>query len=93
MKHWIRNLAVTAGLMLTFVLTLTPPSARVVAGPLPAPQERREGFEDLHRAEKLLQDARAILAAAPGEYGGHRDKAIQKVDEALYQIHEAYEHH
>jgi hypothetical protein len=93
MKNWILNLVTTAALMLAFVLTVTPPSARLAAGAPPAPQERREGFEDLRRAQRLLEDARAVLAAAPGEYGGHRDKAIKKVDEALWQVREAIEHH
>ena len=60
---------------------------------VPAAQERHEGFEDMRRAEKLLRDARAVLAGAPGEYGGHRDKAIKRVDEALGELHEAIEHH
>jgi len=56
------------------------------------PQERREQAEDLHRAENKLREARDILKAAPGEYGGHRDKAIGRIDEALAEVHEAWEH-
>jgi hypothetical protein len=93
MKKWILNILATTGLMLAFVLTVTPPLARSAAGAPPAPQERQEGFQDLRRAEQLLREARTVLTAAQGEYGGHRDKAIKHIDEAIGQIHEAYEHH
>lgn len=75
-----------------FGLSLSVPrgTARAAA---PAAQERREGFEDMHHAEKILREARAVLAGAPGEYGGHRDRAIKRVDEALHEVHEAIEHH
>ena len=91
MKNWILHLITTAGLMLAFVFVLTPPSARLAAGASPVPQERREKVEDMRRAEQLLRDARAVLAGAPGEYSGHRDKAIVHVDAALGQVHEAIE--
>jgi hypothetical protein len=91
MKNWILNLVTTAGLLLAFVLTMTPPSARLAAGASPAPQERREKVEDMHRAEQMLRDARAVLAGAPGEYAGHRDRAIKHVDAALGEVHEAIE--
>jgi hypothetical protein len=81
-----------AGMVLCLGLSLSVLSGRVRAT-APAAQERREGFEDMHRAERLLKDARAVLAGAPGEYGGHRDKAIKRVDEALHEVHEAIEHH
>jgi hypothetical protein len=74
MKKWILNIFATTGLMLAFVLTVTPPLARSAACARPAPQERQEGFQDLRRAEQLLKEARTVLTAAPGEYGGHRDK-------------------
>ena len=93
MKNWALNLVATAGLILVFALTMPSPAARLAAGSPPAPQERHEGLEDLHRAQQLLQNARAVLMAAPGEYGGHRDKAIKRIDEALGEVHEALEHH
>jgi hypothetical protein len=80
------------GMVLVPGLSLSVLSVQVRAT-APAAQERREGFEDMRRAERLLKDARAILAGAPGEYGGHRDKAIKRVDEALHEVHEAIEHH
>lgn len=57
-----------------------------------APQERREQAEDIHRAEEKLREARGILVSAPGEFGGHREKAIAHIDAALGEVHEAWEH-
>jgi len=94
MKHsrlnWL-TLAV-APIALFFGLSLSAPSG---TGGVTAPtaQERHEGFEDMRHADKLLREARAVLSGAPGEYGGHRDKAIKRVDEALHEVHEAIEHH
>jgi hypothetical protein len=51
------------------------------------------GIDDMHHAEAMLGDARAVLARAPGEYGGYRDKAIKKVDEALVEVQNAIKHH
>jgi hypothetical protein len=94
MKHTRLNWLTLAGVLvaLVFGLSFSVPSgtARATA---PAPQERHEGFEDMRRAEGLLRDARAVLAGAPGEYGGHRDRAIKRVDQALEEIHEAIRHH
>ena len=94
MKKNRMNWYMLAGVVMVLVigLSLSVPggTARATA---PAAQERHEGFEDMHHAEKLLREARAVLAGAPGEYGGHRDKAIKRVDEALGEVHEAIEHH
>lgn len=94
MKHSRLNWLTLAGVLvaLVFGLSLSAPSGTARAT-TPAAQERREGFEDLRHAEKLLRDARAVLAGAPGGYGGHRDRAIKRVDEALHEVHEAIEHH
>jgi hypothetical protein len=54
-----------------------------------AAQDRREM---IHHAEDKLKEARDMLANTPGEFGGHRDKAIRKIDEALAEVHEAWEH-
>jgi hypothetical protein len=94
MKNRTLNVFTAAGFLLASALFFASSATPRPAGQPPAaPQERREAFEDLRRAEGLLRDARAILAAAPGEYGGHRDKAIHKIDEALGQIREAREYH
>ncbi|HYL69495.1 MAG TPA: hypothetical protein VEX69_10035 [Candidatus Limnocylindria bacterium] len=89
-SNWITLACVLVVMMFTLSLSAPRGTARATT---PAPQDRHEGFEDMHRAQKILQDARAVLAGAPGEYGGHRDKAIKKVDEALHEVHEAIEHH
>lgn len=92
----MKNRILTALTAIAFAcaLFLVIPS-RATTGAVPGantPQERREQAEDLHRAEDKLKEARALLAGAPGEYGGHREKAIARVDEALGEVHEAWEH-
>jgi hypothetical protein len=87
---WFTLAVVLVALVLGLSLSVPGGAARATA---PAPQERHEGFEDMRRAEGLLKDARAVLAGAPGEYGGHRDRAIKRVDQALEEIHEAIRHH
>ena len=86
MTRWTRSLLAATALLFAMLFTLAPRPAQLSASPLPAPQERHDAFEELRRAEQLLVDARALLAAAPGEYAGHRDKAIKYVDEALDQV-------
>jgi uncharacterized membrane protein len=70
----------------------TTPAPSAVANAQPT-QERHDAREDLHHAEDKLREARGLLASAPGEYGGHRDKAIRKIDEALQEVHAAWESH
>jgi hypothetical protein len=94
MKHRILNMFTAAGLALAVALIVsTFATPKATGGALPAAQERHEAREDFRRAEVLLRDARGLIAAAPGEYGGHRDKAIKRIDEALGEVHEAIEHH
>jgi hypothetical protein len=84
-----------AALVLAFISPAvrgTTPAPGAVASAQPA-QERHDAREDLHHAEDKLREARGLLASAPGEYGGHRHKAIKKIDEALQEVHEAWESH
>jgi hypothetical protein len=45
-----------------------------------------EGHPRILTAIGGLKDARAYLKAAPHNFGGHRAKAIEKIDEALEQL-------
>ena len=100
MKRQILSLISWAGfLVLALLFVFVSPAVRgttsgagAVANGQPA-QERHDAREDLHHAEDRLREARGLLAAAPGEYGGHRDKAIKKIDEALQEVHAAWESH
>ena len=100
MKRQIVSLISVAGfLALALIFVLVSPGVRgtttvlgAVANAQPA-QERHDAREDLHHAEDKLREARGLLASAPGEYGGHRDKAIKKIDEALQEVHEAWQSH
>jgi hypothetical protein len=94
MKKNRMNWLMSVGALVALIFGLSPSAPNGTArATVPAAQERHEGFEDMRRAEQLLRDAKGVLAAAPGEYGGHRDKAIKRIDEALGEIHEAIEHH
>ena len=87
MKNQISRLLIVGGFILCFVAGAafhTIPGVTVAAA-----QEKRDAMADVARARDLLRDARALLANAPGEFGGHRDKAIKKVDEAIGEANEA----
>src|ERR1700740_3660571 len=100
MKRQIASLISAAGFLVLALLFVfvspavrgTKPASGAVASGQPA-QQRHDAREDLHHAEDKLREARGLLASAPGEYGGHRDKAIKKVDEAIQEVHEAWESH
>lgn len=92
MKRHIWSLISTAGFMLAFLFAFGSPAASTAARTnAAAPQERREQAEELHRADDKLREARELLEHAPGEFGGHRKRAIGRIDEALAEIHAAYE--
>lgn len=58
------------------------------------PQNRQMGREEPHMSAALghLQEARAELEKATANKGGHREKAMQLVDQAMEQVRagEAY---
>jgi hypothetical protein len=49
-------------------------------------QRDREFHPRLSRAIESLRDARAYLAEAPHDFGGHKAAAIRATDEAIRQI-------
>jgi len=92
MKRYIWTLISTGGFLLVFLFAFGSPATSLPArASAAALQERRVQAEELHHAEDKLREAREILEHAPGEYGGHRKKAIGRIDEALGEIHAAYE--
>jgi hypothetical protein len=90
MKNQISRLLIVGGFVLCFVAGAafhSIPGATSVT--VAAAQDKRDAMADVARARYLLQEARGLLASAPGEFGGHRDKAIKKVDEALGEANAA----
>ena len=80
-----------AGLLL-LVLIIVVPTRSV----FPEPQQRDVPAE-IESARQKLESARNDLAHAGGEWGGHRAKAMDNVDQALRELKEgerwAREHH
>ncbi len=98
MNRHLLSFMVSMGLALACVLVFVSPAVKgTTAVPSTAisalPAQGHEARQDLHAAEDKLREARGLLANAPGEYGGHRDKAIKKIDEALAEVHEAWQSH
>jgi hypothetical protein len=87
MKNQISRLLIVGGFVLCFVAGAAFHSIPSVA--VAAAQEKRDAMADVARARDLLQEARGLLASAPGDFGGHRDKAIKKVDGALGEANAA----
>jgi predicted metal-dependent hydrolase len=91
MKRYIWTLISTVGFLLAFLFAFGSPATTIARAAALAPQERRVQAEELHHAEDKLREAREILEHAPGEYGGHRKRAIGRIDEAIGEIHASYE--
>jgi hypothetical protein len=66
------------GLMLGILLT--------VGGVQLLAQNEREMHPRIARAIECLRDARAYLAEAPHDFGGHKAEALRATDEALRQL-------
>lgn len=62
-----------------------PPSPPVAPGGAPEPL-RRHGHPELHHAKRALQNAKRQLERAQPDYGGHRQKALALINQALAEI-------
>ncbi|MBK7864577.1 MAG: hypothetical protein IPJ65_39445 [Archangiaceae bacterium] len=58
---------------------------------LAAPMAFADPQPKMKEALALLKDAKAALQAANADKGGHRVKAIEKVDEAIAQVEKGIE--
>ena len=56
-----------------------------------AAQEKHEALRDVRSARDMMQQARGLLAGAPGSFGGHREKAMKHLDLALGEANQALE--
>lgn len=99
MKNQISRLLIVAGFAAAFVAGaashLIPGSNSVTTV---AAQEKHEALRDVRSARDLMQQARGLLAGAPGSFGGHREKAMKFLDAALGEASQAievreHEHH
>ncbi len=54
-----------------------------------APQAGADDEVQLRAAQEHLQQARAALKGAGGEYGGHRKSALEHVEHALARVRDA----
>lgn len=85
--------------MLLFSLTTLTPVI-VAAGPPPvgpvqAGKRANEGGErhpHIRAAIKELQEAKRELETAAHDFGGHRVEAIEAIDNAIKQLHQALEY-
>ena len=79
MKNQISRLLIVGGFVLCFVAGAafhSIPGATSVT--VAAAQDKRDAMADLARARYLLQEARALLASAPGEFGAIETKQSRK---------------
>lgn len=75
----------TVLITLAFSAAAAPKAPAVVvpaatAAPTPAPPHPR-----VHAALEALRSARDHMAHAEGEFHGHRDKAIEHIDQAIHE--------
>ena len=92
MKNQITRLVVVAGFAVAFVAGAAShliPGANSIT--VMAAQEKHEAMKDVRAARDMMQQARGLLAGAPGSFGGHREKAIKFLDLALGEANQAAE--
>ena len=99
MKNQISCLLIVGGFAVAFVAGA---ASRSIPGTTAvttvAAQEKHEAMKDVRTARDLMQQARGLLASAPGSFGGHREKAMKHLDIALGEANQAleareHEHH
>jgi Spy/CpxP family protein refolding chaperone len=70
----------------------TPPTSAPAGAPMQqAGGGRREHHPEIHHAIHALEHAKEMLEKAAHDYGGHRQAAIEHIDMALKELHEALE--
>jgi hypothetical protein len=92
MQNQVSRLLIIGGFAVAFVAGAAsrsiPGSTSVITV---AAQEKHEAMRDMRSARDLMQQARGLMAAAPGSFGGHRDKAMKYLDQALGEANQAIE--
>jgi hypothetical protein len=67
----------------------TPPAA--VPAEVATTRHHHERHPELHKAMKELRDAKDHLEKAAHDFGGHRVKAIEAINHAIEEVHDAME--
>jgi len=89
-RPWFTALIVVVGTgfaMLT--LARGAQAARPSAAPRAAVSRSLEPHPEIRRAIEALERAKAHLQHAAHDFGGHRVEAIEAIDRALQQLHQA----
>jgi phosphate-selective porin len=89
---WL-SLSITATLLLTLAFSAAAanpkapaataavaPASPTVVAPVPPPPH-----PNVHAALEAMRNARGRMQAAEGEFHGHRDKAIEHLDQAIHE--------
>ena len=92
MKNQISRLLIVAGFAVAFVAGA---ASHLIPGAnsttVVAAQEKHEALKDVRTARDMMQQARGLLAGAPGSFGGHREKAMKHLDWRLGEANQAVE--
>jgi len=71
----------------------TSPPAQALAAPAATPvtvkPAHHDRYPDLHKAMRKLRGAKSDLEKAAHDYGGHKLKAIEAIDQALVELRAA----
>ena len=67
------------------------PNAQAPAMQAEPGMEGRDHHREIHKAIHTLENAKNDLEHAAHDYDGHRVKAIEHIDGALYELHQALE--
>ena len=92
-----KTLIVAASAVILSIAVIAPIRMQSKASPSPAQLQQfpgarpggRERHPEIRRALRALQNAKNSLQSGAHDFGGHRVKAVQLVDQAIQECHAA----
>ncbi len=89
-----KKLIVVAGALILSIAVIAPIRMQSLGGPSPAAAQepgpgRGERHPEIRRAIRALENAKRDLQSGAHDFGGHRAKALEHVNQALEECHAA----
>ena len=82
---------IVSTLVVGVALGLTLPSVRAGNNAVPTPMAEHH-HPEIRKAIDALEDAKIAIKHSDHDFGGHREKALIKADEALFELRKCMEY-